>query len=163
MKKSAREKVMDYLALRDHSRLELTNKLKKYNYSQEEIDQALIAAESAGWLCTAEKLAHKIIHTLNQRNKSHLYILHYLQRKGLPHPPIDHAAELEKALHLVNKHFSKLSNSTEIDKTTLLKQVVAYLKHRGFDTETISRLCQQRNSLKDVRTQNETHRSSKSL
>lgn len=140
-KKSAREKAMDYLAMRDHSRRELLTKLKKHEYSEEEITQALNSVEDSGWLLSSEKLAEKVCESLHLKKKSHLYITQYLKAKGLPPMPRDSEREYDKAQILLKSHFSKLSNSSGTDK----KQIIRFLKNRGFDSETIAKICSHKN------------------
>ncbi|MCC6138520.1 MAG: regulatory protein RecX [Bdellovibrionaceae bacterium] len=136
--KSAREKTMDYLAIREHSRLELETKLKKHNYSNDDIQTALDHAEKAGWLQTPQALALKVSENLHSKNKSYFYIEEYLNSKGLPPVPRDSERELEKAQILLKSQFSKLSKSTEKDKK---QQALRFLQNRGFDSETISKAC----------------------
>lgn len=131
--KSAREKAMDYLAIRDHSRLELETKLSQKNYTPEEIATALDSLEASGFLASAESLSEKVSENLHQKGKSYTYIEQYLESKGLPPVPRDSELELEKAEKLIKSHFSKLSKSSETDK----KKMAQFLQNRGFDTETI--------------------------
>lgn len=139
-KKSAREKAMDYLAIRDHSRKELQTKLEYKEYSREEIEAALDSMEQSGWLLSSEKQAEKVAEALHLKKKSHLYILQYLESKGLPPVPRDSERELEKAQNLVESHFSKLSKSPDADT----KQIAQFLQNRGFDTTTILSVCKER-------------------
>lgn len=138
--KSAREKTMDYLATREHSRLELETKLQKHKYSNEEIQSALDHAESSGWLMTPESLALKVSEELHRKKKSHFFIEEYLKSKGLPSVPLDSERELEKAQILLKSQFSKLSKLPEKDKK---QQVMRLLQSRGFDSETISKVAPQ--------------------
>lgn len=135
--KSAREKAMDLLAVREHSRHELEQKLAAKKYTKEEIEAALTSLESAGWLPDSKELALRVAETLHRKAKSHMYIVEYLKSKGLPPVPRDSEFELEKAQKLLQSHFSKLSKSSEADK----KQIAQFLKNRGFDTETILSVC----------------------
>lgn len=140
LKKSAREKAMDYLAVRDHSREELSQKLLQKDYTPSEIRRALDEAEAAGWLVPSEALSEKVSEALHRKKKSHLYIVEYLKSKGLPPVPRDSDLELEKAENLLKSHFSKLSKSQEPDK----KKMAQFLKNRGFDTQTIMKVCRSR-------------------
>ncbi|MCB9073778.1 MAG: regulatory protein RecX [Bdellovibrionaceae bacterium] len=140
-KKSAREKTMDYLAMRDHSRDELLKKLKKHDYTPEEIQIALDSVEESGWLLSGEALAEKVSESLHRKKKSHLYIVQYLKAKGLPPVARDSEREYDKAQILLKSHFSKLSKSSDTDT----KQVIRFLKNRGFDGETIAKICKRKN------------------
>lgn len=131
--KSAREKAMDYLAIRDHSRKELATKLEHKNYAREDIAIALDGLEAQGLLLSPEKMADKVAQNLHDKLKSHGYIEQYLESKGLPPVPRDSERELEKAQKLLESQFSKLSKSTDADTKTIAQ----FLKNRGFDTQTI--------------------------
>lgn len=130
------QKTMDYLAQRDHSRSELQLKLSRFDFSPEQIENALIHAESKGWLLPADTLSHKVAEELHRKKKSHDYILQYLQQKELPPVPRDSELELEKAQSVLGKRFSPLSKLSDVDK----KQIISYLHNRGFDEETIQRV-----------------------
>ncbi len=141
VKKSARDKIIDYLAISDHSRQDLTTKLQRLEYSENEIAHALDAAEAAGWLLSNEKMAAKVTEALHRKNKGYLYIVQYLEAKGLPPLPIDAELELEKAQKLLQSHFSKLSKSNPADKNETDKiKIAQFLKNRGFDTQTVAKI-----------------------
>lgn len=128
---------MDFLAVRDLSRLELTTKLEKNDYPREDIEAAIAKIEAKGWLMEPESLSHKVSETLHRKKKSHLYIVEYLKAKGLPPVPRDSEREREKAEILLKTHFSKMTKSQETDK----KKMAQFLKNRGFDTQTIMKVC----------------------
>ena len=129
-------KAMDYLGIRDHSRHELKTKMRKLEFEDADIDYALDHVEESGWLLSPEALALKVADQLHRKKKSHYYIMAYLQKKKLPAVPRDGNIEREKAQKLVNSRFSRLSNPSQDDK----KVMVNYLKNRGFDRETISKV-----------------------
>ncbi len=128
--KTALAKAMDYLARRDHSEKELIEKLSA-RYPEEEITAALTTVKARGWLPPAEELAEKVALSLHKKNKGHLYIQNFLQKKGLPETPKEPEIEYEKALALI------ASNAKDPHDR---KRLVSLLKNRGFDTETISRV-----------------------
>lgn len=134
--KDAIKKAMDYLAMRDHSRSELRMKLSKYDFLPDDIESALNHVESSGWLLPPQALAEKVADQLHRKKKSHYYIVKYLQQKQLPPVPRDSDLELEKALSLLEGRFSPLSKPTTLDK----KQIMVFLRNRGFDHETIQRV-----------------------
>lgn len=123
-------KTMDYLARRDHSEKELIQKLSKH-YEMDEIEQTLEEVKKRGWLLPEDELSEKVTEQLHRKNKGHLYILHFLRKKGLPEVPKDIDREIDKARALMT---SKRIDSTDIKRLTSL------LKNRGFDTETIGRV-----------------------
>ncbi len=130
------KKAMDYLAMRDHSRSELRMKLTKHDFTPDDIDEALNHVESSGWLLPPQALAEKVADQLHHKNKSHDYIVKYLQQKELPPVPRDSSQEYEKARSLLGERVSPLSKPSTLDK----KQIISYLQFRGFDHETIQRV-----------------------
>ncbi len=132
-KGAAVKKAMDYLALRDHSRAEIATKLRRLEFSKEDIEHALEYVETSGWLISPEALSLKVTEQLHRKKKSHFYIQQYLQSKKLPPTPRDPEIEKEKALSLVEGRFSRLSKGKQIDN----KKMAQFLKYRGFDPTTI--------------------------
>lgn len=133
---AAVRKAMDYLGVRDHSRHELKTKMRKLEFEDADIEYALDHVEKSGWLLSPEALAQKVADQLHRKKKSHYYILAFLQKKKLPPVPRVAEIELEKAQKLANSRFSRLSNPSQDDK----KVIINYLKNRGFDRETISKV-----------------------
>ena len=130
------QKAMDYLAMRDHSRSELRMKLAKHDFVPDDIDAALNHVESSGWLLPPQALAEKVADQLHGKKKSHDYIVKYLQQKQLPPVPRESSREYEKACSLLSDRLSPLSKPLSLDK----KQIINYLRYRGFDHETIQRV-----------------------
>jgi regulatory protein len=128
--KTAWVKAMDFLARRDHSEKELTEKLLKH-FELSEIEPVLEEMKERGWLPQPEELAQKVTENLHMKKKGHLYIQNFLRQKGLPETPKDMDRELEKARNLVHSKSQDLSNT---------KKTASLLKNRGFDTETIARV-----------------------
>lgn len=132
--KSVREKAMDYLAIRDHSRAELQRKLEQKKYAEHEIQTALDQLEQTGLLKATDTMAQQVYEALTLKNKSHAAILVALEAKGLPPVSYSIEDEIQKAKNLIASSLSKLSNSSDLDK----KQMAHFLKNRGFDMETIN-------------------------
>lgn len=130
------KKAMDYLAMRDHSRSELRMKLSKHDFLSDDVEAAISHVESSGWLLPPQAMAEKAAAHLHRKKKSHYYILKYLQQKQLPPVPRDSDIELQKALSLLEGRFSPLSKPSTLDK----KQIMVFLRNRGFDHETIQRV-----------------------
>jgi regulatory protein len=124
-----KDKLMDYLARRDQSELELKRKLKK-NYSPEEITAVLEWARQHKWLAEPETISQKVANTLHRKYKGIHFINQYLREKGLPSVGRDGEVELEKARHLVKNKSSKK------DKNKLIR----FLASRGFDSEIIRKV-----------------------
>lgn len=130
---TARNKMMDFLARRDHSERELKQKLRQYDFSPEEIDRALTFAKEKGWLPATEDgdlvLSKKMAQGLHRRNKGILYINHYLEKKGLPALKAEPELEIEKAVQC-------LQNKRRTDKQKQMR----FLLSRGFQMEVIRKV-----------------------
>ncbi len=133
--RSALDKLVSYLAIRDHSEQELMRKLAK-NYSSDEIFQAIMFAREHKLMKTPEELSAQVYHELSRKNKGYLYIAKYLRAKGLPHHQIDREQELEKARKLVmNKlHIEGAQGSLAHEEKIKIYRLLA---NRGFDDQTI--------------------------
>ncbi len=138
--KSARDKVMDYLARRNHSELELRRKLNRYFKDEPEnlqkIDAAIEFAKTSGWMPPPEVLSGELTRQLGRRKKSHRYIEQALRSKGLPPAPKDLEAEIKKAQQLID---SKLAKDPPFDYEQK-KKIHRLLSNRGFDLDTIKKV-----------------------
>lgn len=134
-KKSATHRLMDYLAIRDHSEQELVTKLKKF-HSPEEIQQAINYGKDQGWIAQTEEqlqsLSEKVSRTLQRKGKGPVYINQYLHQRGLPKIKIDSEDNLENALKLLERKFR-----TEIKPENYRNKAALFLKSKGFDLETV--------------------------
>ena len=134
---TARNKMMDLLAMRDHSEKELRAKLRKKEFSAEQIDQAIAYAKTHGWLPDTHdqqaKLARQFADVLGKKYKGIHFINGYLKQKGLPPVPKDEREELAKAQYLIKR---KLTKGTNKSKNDLIK-ASRFLQARGFDSSTI--------------------------
>lgn len=139
-KPSARNKMMDILARRDHSEKELRKKLKDKNFQPAEIDRAIDFGKEQGWIpdspAGALALAEKTAATLRRKGKGSLYIKHYLQEKGLPPVEADPSEELEKARELAHNKFSDIDKMDRKEKA----KVGRFLISRGFGLETVRKV-----------------------
>lgn len=136
-KKALWVKVMDLLACRDHSEKELMEKLKDH-YPLKDIQQTIVEMRTRGWILPPLELSRKIYENLNRKNKSHLFIRHFLEKKGLPPVPKDEDLELQKARAVLTRNSRKMGVRNKEQMKG--KQVVSLLKNRGFDTETIGKV-----------------------
>jgi len=124
-------KAMDFLARRDHSELELREKLQRH-FSLEEIDTVILEVKERGWILPPQELSDKVNEQLHRKNKGYLYICHFLRKRGLPEVARNPDIELEKALSLIESKHSEFLNKPN--------KLASLLKNRGFDTETIGKV-----------------------
>lgn len=82
--RSAYDRLVDYLARRDHSERELREKLKKAQHTDQEIESAIGEARERKWLPDESVLATREADRLARQGKSPQQIRVWLSRKGLP-------------------------------------------------------------------------------
>jgi regulatory protein len=166
-KNYAKRKVMDLVAMRDHSELELRQKLKEYfrrniQYRKklaqkanrdftddseanrqeiaEAIEGAIQFARDQKWLGDENVLAGRMANSLHRKNKGIGYINNKLKQKGLPTVTTDRDLELEKALTLVKNKFSGFSALSYDEKRKEQARVARFLAARGFDPDTVRKV-----------------------
>ena len=127
--------VMYYLAKRDHSVKELTEKLTRKEYAPEQIDAAILFAKENNWLKDPHELSRIVNRVLNEKNKSHGYIQQYLYKKGLPEVDADPHDEIEKAKKHLLKKYGRYGDFTFSES----QKAYMFLRSKGFDSETIKK------------------------
>ena len=142
---TARNKMMDYLARRDHSEKEIRQKLKKTKaFSEEQIEKAIEFGRDNGWLPdTPEKmevLSEKTAGFLHRRKKGIQYINQFLAKKGLPPVQNSFEQELEKALELVKNKTLKLQSLPKEEKQKAKAKLGRFLVARGFDLDVVRKV-----------------------
>lgn len=135
--KPAREKVMDLLARRSHSELELREKLATH-YDPTEIDEALQHARDEKWLPESDVLAEQVAQSLSRKGKGHGYINQFLKAKGLPPVAKDLDEEIAKGRSLVVSYAKKAKLPCEGPFTFEARmKIQRHLASRGFDGESV--------------------------
>ncbi len=136
---SLKIRALDYLARREHSRLELEKKLAPYAPTLEELSFVLDSLEQCG-LLSARRLVEQVVH-VRRRKFGSRRIVHELQQKGidvnliaaaLPHLK---KTELETARSVWQKKFGAMpTNAKERAKQ------IRFLMGRGFASEIIGQV-----------------------
>jgi regulatory protein len=139
--KSARNKMMDLLARRDHSEKEIRTKLEENEFPSEEIESALQYGRDHNWLPQSEEqnveLSEKMAQSLHRKGKGAIYINHFLEEKGLPPIAQDPDIELEKARQLLENKPSLKAFSDPLQRLKHKEKLMRFLSARGFSLETI--------------------------
>lgn len=139
--------VQDYLARRPHSEKELTEKLLKKDFSSEVVSKALNFAKESRWLDDPQELAERVYREWSLKNKSHAWIVNYLNKKGLPNNFYkDVREECKKALY----HLTKKFKDKDIDESNY-KQAASNLASKGFVFEEF------KEALKQLKMKKENH------
>lgn len=133
--KSARHKIMDLLARRNHSELELRQKLSR-DYTEDDIADAIAFAQESKWMAPPEELSIRVAEELGRKCKGHRYINQFLKAKGLPPVEKDTVSELRRASEIVATKMRKPGPYDHDEQ----KKIHRLLANRGFDDDTIRRV-----------------------
>jgi len=127
-----------YLALRDHSKFELKTKLGR-QFPADVVEEALIEAETRGWLANEAQMAERLALALASRHKSQMYIEAELRKRQLPVPPLDDQAELANIRHFLERKFvaDDLSYKEQTEERT---KAYRFLMNRGFKESLIKKV-----------------------
>ena len=138
---SLKIRALDYLARREHSRLELEKKLTPYAPTLEELSFVLDSLEQCG-LLSAGRIVEQVVHVRRSKFGSRR-IVHELQQKGIDEDLIAAAlphlkeTELETARTVWRKKFGAMP----INAKERAKQI-RFLMSRGFTPEIIRQVLQ---------------------
>ena len=138
---SLKIRALDYLARREHSRLELKKKLTPYAPTLEELSFVLDSLEQCG-LLSAGRMVEQVVHVRRSKFGSRR-IVHELQQKGIDEDLIAAAlphlkeTELETARTVWRKKFGAMP----INAKERAKQI-RFLMSRGFTSEIIRQVLQ---------------------
>lgn len=149
----AKKKLMDFVARRDHSEKELSQKLSRY-CEPEVVQQTITWAYEQNWLSAPEKLQQQLAAQLDRRGKGIHKINQKLNELGLDSVKAHFDEELEKARHLI---FSKWSANefrglSFTDAHKLRAKIIRFLTTRGYEDAVINSIL--KNDFKTA-TQNE--------
>jgi regulatory protein len=144
---SAQDKMMDLLARRNHSELELRRKLSEI-FPATEVDAAIKFALENNWMLPPDELSERLALELGRKRKGHRFIQKSLKEKGLPQTTVDRDEEYRKALEIVtsklgNRHLYEEEDGVKLDyeaKKKVNQKIYRLLVNRGFEDETIRRI-----------------------
>ena len=129
-------KILVYLAQRDHSPKELIDKLV-VRFTPDEAQKAVDWAKNKGWIKSDAELSHKTYQRLSEKNKGIFYINQYLCSKGLPEVQPDSELELEKAIRVLQKkYYNKTIDFSDFKQK---QKAFATLKNKGFENDVITK------------------------
>jgi SOS response regulatory protein OraA/RecX len=127
--------LLKQLALRDHSELELKNKLER-KFEKATVSQTILRAIEENLIKEPEKLAESVSQSLLRRGKGSRNITMQLKKRGLPNVKVDESQELQQALRLLSRSLRLEKQDWLRDKTKSAK-VYRFLTNRGFSTKVI--------------------------
>ena len=134
-------KAVDLLARREHSRLELRDKLRQRGFDDTPIERALDVLEERGWL-SDERFAEGYVRSRCERGEGPLRIAQALRRRGVDEALIERHLDrpLEDWLAIARGAWRKrFSGECPEDPRGRARQQ-RFLYQRGFDHDLIRRV-----------------------
>lgn len=131
-----RDRALQLLARRDHTRKELEHKLAQHAQDPGEVEEVLAEAERRGWL-SESRLTEQVIHARRGRFGARR-IEHELRTRGVSEEAVAAAAsqlkagELEAARAVWRKKFGRLPTG-QAERARQAR----FLQGRGFDMEVV--------------------------
>jgi regulatory protein len=138
---SAKSVAVKLLSRREHSALELRDKLAKRDFDEDEIRQAIDELEQGGWL-SDERFAEAYIRMRQLKGFGPIRITMELNERGVDEGIIDdyiHAGDEIWQQILEQQYRKKYRNSTIEDYNDKAKRI-RFLQYRGFPLDSIYRL-----------------------
>ncbi len=138
-----RDKALDLLSRRLHSRKELALKLQKKDYPEEQIQITLDKLEKDKYLDDLE-FAKALVKIRQEKSpKGSIYVRRELYQKGVPEEAIEEIIvkdyPLEKEMEIAQKVLEKKSRSLRgIESRTKRNKLKQFLLQRGFQFEAIN-------------------------
>ena len=139
--KTPRHVAMDLLARREHSVLELSNKLRGRDYDSDEIDEVIHQLQLDG-LQSDERFTESYIHHRYNAGYGPMKITHELQQRGIQSSLINRyleALEADWDEHMQQQRTRKFGADIPDDYALKMKQA-RFLQNRGFSAEAVMRL-----------------------
>lgn len=137
--KKATEKAMALLLHKDRTRFELTDRLKKFGFSSEAINEAMAYVESFGYIDDLRYACNFV--SFRRENKSAKEIIYKLREKGVSQEIIEQAMEEEyqgesdAICRLLEKRL-KGRNVSELTREEKEKHM-AYLCRKGYSFRAV--------------------------
>ena len=141
IQRTARNVAMDLLSRREHSRAELTNKLRQREFDTDEIDAALDRLQHEG-LQSDQRFCENFAYYRAKKGRGPIRIRHELAQKGVSEALIDEQMQLlDVDWHDIMEEERRKKFGSEIppDYKEKMKQA-RFLQNRGFSAEAVMRL-----------------------
>jgi regulatory protein len=140
-KRSARNAAMDYLARREHSVLELTQKLSLKLYDDNAIGDAIESLQRDG-LQSNERFSEHYVRSRFNSGQGPFKIKHELRARGISDELISECLEIyqDEWVSLMKQiRDRKFGSEIPSDSKQIVKQL-RFLQNRGFSAESVMRL-----------------------
>jgi len=138
--RSVRNSALDILSRREHTRLELSRKLRAKDFSDDEIEDQLDILKQEG-LQSDERFAESYVNMRRNRGYGPLKIKQELQQKGVAGEMVDDFVEfnaqvwIETACQAYDKKYSVKSLNTANERAKRMR----FLQSRGFTGDIIQK------------------------
>ena len=132
---------MDLLARREHSAVELVNKLKSRGFEEEEIEDAVSQLQEDG-LQSDERFAESYIHHRFNAGYGPTKITYELHQRGVSDRLINlflDELDVDWDDHMQQQRIRKFGDTIPDDYAQKMKQA-RFLQNRGFSAEAVMRL-----------------------
>lgn len=137
--KSIRHRAMDLLARREHSRTELTNKLKQRDFSMQEITTCLDQLE-ADDLLSNERFAEAYAKMRSRRGFGPVRIMQELKQRGISHAQVEQCLAFIDWQTLITETFHKKFADINMTDFKQRAKCIQFLNYRGYTQQQIERL-----------------------
>jgi len=135
---SAKSIAVKLLSRREHSVLEIRNKLQQRNFETKEIEQALVELQQGGWL-SDERFAEAYIRMRQQKGFGPLRIAIELNERGIEDAIIDAClhADDESWRQTLKQQYRKKYRGKAVEDYNDKAKRMRFLQYRGFTPEMI--------------------------
>lgn len=134
---SLRQRALDYLSRREHSRRELQHKLAAFAEEGDDVNALLDDFQKRGWL-SDERFSEQVVHARKGRYGS-LKVAHELREKGVTDSLVEEAVAGMDDLKSAQAVWQKKFGETPKNRETWAKQA-RFLQSRGFGFDIIKRV-----------------------
>jgi len=138
--RSIRNSALDILARREHTRLELTRKLKAKDFTEDEIDAQIQVLIQDG-LQSDERYAESYVHMRRKRGYGPLKIKQELQQRGVSSDLVDTFVEFNDEIWLDTacQAYEKKFGLNALDSANERAKRMRFLQSRGFTGDIIQK------------------------
>jgi len=138
---SAKSVAVKLLSRREHSALEIRDKLLKRDFNEEEITRAIAELQQGGWL-SDERFAEAYIRMRQQKGYGPIRIAMELNERGVSENIIDEYLHQddESWQHILQQQYSKKYRNKAIEDYNDKAKRIRFLQYRGFTLDAIYRL-----------------------
>jgi len=138
---SAKSVAVKLLSRREHSALEIRDKLLKRDFEEDEVAQAISELQQGDWL-SDERFAEAYIRMRQQKGFGPIRIAIELNERGVDESIVDsylHAGD-ESWLQTLTQQYSKKYKNKAIEDYNDKAKRIRFLQYRGFSLDMIYRV-----------------------